>query len=67
MLHLVEPLYIKLGFNPRADDSHLDIKLRARVVSWACSMGNKECLDKAGQNFAEWVGMVQPDAERANP
>ena len=67
MLNLVEPLYSKLGFNPRAEDSHLDIKLRAQVVSWACSMGHTDCLYTAGQNFNDWMGMVQPDAERANP
>jgi len=67
MLNLVSPLYRKLGFNPRAEDSHLDIKLRAQVVSWACSMGHTDCLYTAGQNFNSWMGMVQPDAERANP
>merc|ERR550532_1847843 len=31
------------------------------------SMGHTDCLYTAGQNFNSWMGMVQPDAERANP
>merc|ERR1711997_706764 len=33
----------------------------------ACSMGHQDCLYTAGQNFQDWMGMVQPDAERSNP
>ena len=84
MLKLIDPIYTKLGFNARPEDTHLDIKLRKKAVSfhtfnisevffykpqisWACSMGNKDCLNKAKENFAEWMGMVEPDSETANP
>ena len=30
-------------------------------------MGNKDCLDKARENFGYWMGMVEPDVEEANP
>ena len=33
MLHLIDPIYTKLGFNARAEDTHLDIKLRQEAVS----------------------------------
>ena len=33
MLQLVDPIYTKLGFNAKPDDSHLDIKLRKKAVS----------------------------------
>ena len=36
-------------------------------ISWACSMGNKDCLNKARENFGDWMGMVEPDSESANP
>ena len=29
-------------------------------------MGNKDCLNKAKENFASWMGMVEPDAEEQN-
>jgi len=67
MLQLVDPIYTKLDFNARPEDSHLDIKLRKQAISWACSMGNKDCLVKAKENFAAWMGMVEPDSETANP
>jgi len=67
MLNLVDPIYTKLGFSARSDDSHLDIKLRKKAISWACSMGNKDCLTKAKETFGDWMGMVEPDSELANP
>jgi len=67
MLNLVDPIYTKLGFSARPDDSHLDIKLRKKAISWACSMGNKDCLTKAKETFGDWMGMVEPDSELANP
>eukprot|EP00090_Calanus_glacialis_P046064 TRINITY_DN885_c0_g1_i5.p1 TRINITY_DN885_c0_g1~~TRINITY_DN885_c0_g1_i5.p1 ORF type:complete len:807 (+),score=220.22 TRINITY_DN885_c0_g1_i5:315-2423(+) len=67
MLKLIDPIYTKLGFNARPEDGHLDIKLRKKAISWACSMGNKDCLNKARENFDDWMGMVEPDSESANP
>ena len=32
MLRLVDPIYRKLGFNSRPDDTHLDILLRKKAV-----------------------------------
>jgi len=67
MLKIIDPIFTKLGFNARPEDTHLDIMLRKKAVSWACSMGNKECLDKARENFGYWMGMVEPDVAEANP
>jgi len=67
MLKIIDPIYTKLGFNAKPEDSHLDILLRKKAVSWACSMGNKDCLDKAQENFSNWMGMVEPDMAEANP
>ena len=33
MLRLVDPIYRKLGFTSRPDDTHLDILLRKKAVS----------------------------------
>jgi len=67
MLDLIDPIYTKLGFSARPEDTHLDIKLRKKAISWACSMGNKDCLTKARETFGDWMGMVEPDSELANP
>jgi len=67
MLQLIDPIYTKLGFTARPDDNHLDIKLRKKAINWACSMGNKDCLNKAKETFGDWMGMVEPDSELANP
>ena len=35
MLRLVDPIYRKLGFTSRPDDTHLDILLRKKAVGYA--------------------------------
>ena len=35
MLRLVDPIYRKLGFTSRPDDTHLDILLRKKAVCYA--------------------------------
>jgi len=67
MLRLIDPIYTKLGFTEKPEDSHLDILLRKKAVSWACSMGNLDCLDQARSKFSSWMGMVEPDDEQQNP
>jgi len=67
MLRLVDPIYRKLGFSSRADDSHLDILLRKKAASWACSMGSEDCQEQASSKYSSWMGMVEPDAEQKNP
>ena len=37
MLHLVEPLFLRLTQDNLTD--HIDIKMRTLSLSWACSMG----------------------------
>merc|ERR1719464_939165 len=67
MLRLVDPIYRKLGFTSRPDDTHLDILLRKKAASWACSMGSEDCQEQAKEKFNDWMGMVQPDEEKQNP
>merc|ERR1712038_1268486 len=67
MLRLVNPIYKKLGFDRRPDDTHLDILLRKKAVRWACSMGSEDCQKKTGEKFSEWMDMVEPDEEKKNP
>merc|ERR1712032_1456097 len=67
MLRLVDPIYRKLGFTSRPDDTHLDILLRKKAVRWACSMGSTDCQVNAKEKYNDWMGMVQPDEEKQNP
>jgi hypothetical protein len=32
----------------------LDIQKRSLVMSWACGLGHKDCIQKASQAFAHW-------------
>jgi hypothetical protein len=41
MLRLVDPIYRKLGFSSRIDDTHLDILLRKKAVRVCCSFSGK--------------------------
>jgi len=67
MLKLLAPIYQKLGFDGKADDEHLDILLRKKIVSWACSMGHEDCVNKVTGTYRSWMGMTDPDAEDKNP
>ena len=40
MLKLLAPIYQKLGFDGKADDEHLDILLRKKIVSLLKSLRN---------------------------
>ena len=46
MLKLIDPIYTKLGFNARPDDTNLDIKLRKLAVSFHISFFSKLHLIK---------------------
>jgi len=67
MLKLLAPIYQKLGFEGKSDDKHLEILLRKRIVSWACSMGHEDCKNKVKTSFNNWMFMPDPDAELKNP
>ena len=37
-----------------------------RAISWACSMGNKECKKRAGEMFGDWMESQTPDTLGSN-
>ena len=67
MKKLVHQLYNRIGFEPKATDSHLDTLLRSNVVSWACSLGIKECSENVKNNYRRWMDETEPDSEGSNP
>ena len=62
VLKLITPLYERIGFDERPDDSHLDHLARNKVVVWACGMGHPDCVSKAVSMFGRW--MDDPDNAR---
>ena len=64
MLHLVEPLFLRLTQDNLTD--HIDIKMRTLSLSWACSMGSTECQAQAGDLFSRWMEADSPDTSQDN-
>ncbi|XP_032798753.2 aminopeptidase N [Daphnia magna] len=52
---IITPLYNKLGFDQKMGEDILMTKLRANAVSWACSMGNKDCISRVVSSYAQWM------------
>ncbi len=65
MVRLIRPIFNKVGFEARANDQHLDVFLRSKVVSWACKLGLEECIQPVKATFSRW--MKEEDPERTNP
>ena len=38
-----------------------------RAISWACSMGSRECQAQAGALFSRWMEADSPDTSQDNP
>ncbi len=66
MRALIDPLYKRVGFENRPGDQPLDVFLRKLAVSWACSLGNMDCIDMVKSEFKVWMDTIQPDEENAN-
>ena len=48
-----------VGFDHKAGEDPLMTKLRSSAVSWACSLGIKDCINRAVGAYAQW--MADPD------
>ncbi|EFX67104.1 hypothetical protein DAPPUDRAFT_302210 [Daphnia pulex] len=52
---IITPLYNLVGFDQKVGEDLLMTKLRTNAVSWACSMGNKDCISRAVNSYAQWM------------
>jgi aminopeptidase N len=52
---IIMPLYNLVGFDQKVGEDLLLTKLRTKAVSWACSMGNKDCISRAVNSYAQWM------------
>ncbi|XP_037093237.1 aminopeptidase N-like [Pollicipes pollicipes] len=64
-LKMIQPLYDRVGFEERPDDSHLDQFSRINVLNWACALGHKDCVRQSVDKFEQW--MADPDNDGIIP
>jgi aminopeptidase N len=67
MRNLVDPLYNRVGYKSQPGDQPLDVFLRKLAIGWACSLGNKDCIEKTKGDFKVWMDKLEPDSDSANP
>ncbi|EFX67117.1 hypothetical protein DAPPUDRAFT_115736 [Daphnia pulex] len=64
---IITPLYNLVGFDQKVGEDLLTTMLRTNAVSWACSMGNKDCISRAVNSYAQWmadpenIDVISPD------
>ena len=52
---ILTPLYNRVGFNYKEGEDHLTTKLRIKAVALACSSGNKDCISRSLNSYAQWM------------
>lgn len=41
-----------MSFEPKPEtDSHVDLLRRTLALTWACTLGNKDCIDNSKEQF----------------
>ena len=56
MKNLITPYYEFVGFNEPPNDETLKILGRSNSVNWACRLSVDECVTKAKEQYADWLG-----------
>lgn len=64
ILYLLDRIYTHLGFQPKANEAHIDTLNRVNVLSWACKHGHPDCITEAKAEFAR---LVQGTNYRVHP
>lgn len=60
-LHLLKPIYAKVGFEDPKDSPLLTVYKRVDVLTAACHLGYRDCVSKCVQKFYEWMHEPHPD------
>lgn len=63
MLHQLEPLYNKLGWDITNDEDILRTMAQYRVLSWACKLGLTDCIIRAKTLFESWKSAIKTGIE----
>ncbi|XP_021963123.1 aminopeptidase N isoform X2 [Folsomia candida] len=67
MRDLVHKEYTRLGYEQNESDSLLQRLHRTNVVSWACKVDHKGCLESTTTLFSEWMNSSSPNTENPIP
>jgi len=67
LIGALQPLYERLGFEEKPDDSFLDERLRILMFQLLCRLGHKECNDYSLYLLNEWMSLPDPDADTPIP
>lgn len=59
-LRLLDSVYRTVGFTDNLDDPQLTIFTRVDVLTWACELGQEDCVNNAVQQFATWRNSPNP-------
>ncbi|XP_058802320.1 aminopeptidase N-like [Phymastichus coffea] len=51
VISLLEPIYRRLGFDEKNDESNFDTLLRKNMLEWLCSLDYQECISRAWNTF----------------
>ncbi|XP_055523948.1 aminopeptidase N [Wyeomyia smithii] len=60
-LHLLKPIFAKVGFDDPKDSPLLTVYKRVDVLTATCHLGYRECVSKSVQKFYEWMHETHPD------
>lgn len=55
VIQFIYPIYKSLGWNESPNDSWLDRLLRSRILSFACEIEIKECVDTSKDLYVKWM------------
>ncbi|XP_053689717.1 aminopeptidase N [Sabethes cyaneus] len=60
-LHVLKPIFAKVGFDDPKDSPLLTVYKRVDVLTATCHLGYRECVSKSVQKFYEWMHETHPD------
>jgi len=67
LIGALQPLYERLGFEEKPDDSFLDEKLRIVMFQLLCRLDHKECNEYSLYLLNEWMSLPDPDTDTPIP
>lgn len=54
-------MYDRVGFDDRRNSTMLEIYQRSDILSAACQLGMKECIDNSIRQYHMWIHEANPD------
>jgi len=67
LIGTLQPLYERLGFEEKPEDTFFDEKLRIVMFQLLCRLDHKECNDYSLYLLNEWMSVSEPDSNTPIP